>query len=81
MSEREGEYLFTCTECGEKWQGRITMGYMRLYQTKTPTYQPTARVRTVRLLDKEHDGVVGRWGSIKKALQWASRHNPPRGEE
>ena len=76
-SKHEGENLFTCTGCGEKWQERNG----NLYQVKVPTYLPTSKVRTVRLLDKEHDGVVSKWGSLKNVLQWASRHNPPKSDE
>ena len=38
ISDRKGEVLYICSGCGEKWQGKVSYGYMHLYQVKKPFY-------------------------------------------
>lgn len=61
-SKREGELLFECSGCGEKWQGHTRYGYLHLYQVKvksgleTKSIVKTARVKPSKLSELQEKG-------------------------
>lgn len=61
-SKREGELLFECFGCGEKWQGHTRYGYLHLYQVKvksgleTKSIVKTARVKPSKLGELQEKG-------------------------
>lgn len=61
-SMRDGELLFDCTGCGEKWQGHTRMGYLHLYQVKvkskfeTKSIVKTARVKPSKISELNEKG-------------------------
>lgn len=59
-SKRDGEILFDCSVCGEKWQGRIVSGVISLYQVNTPKYERDRKMpRTIRTYRWQDERIRG----------------------
>jgi len=68
-----------CETCGQSTQATVKHGYTHYFQMSKPRGNEIAEVYSVRLPPTEHDEVVKKHGSLRKAIGWAN--NQPKGDE
>lgn len=62
-SKRDGELLFDCSNCGEKWQGHTRYGYLHLYQVKVKSpFETKSIVKTARVKPSKLDALQQKGG-------------------
>lgn len=65
-SDRD-EILFTCSSCGEKFQGKEKFGFMHIYQVNKPKYRGGKKLYSVRLYDWQKAN-ADKIGGLQKAV-------------